>query len=301
MSECATIKMIANTIEVLSTIEGFPVSGLELALYLMQNCDEAKDEGANEFLSVTVRNWLDRMRRTGLVLVKVNGFVLTEKGRWVLLRNFQGKTEEGQPGLAGVNEEAKTPKVGVRGTIGGAKTPKVPGTIQEVRTEKVQGPIQPGTLFAANSEVIASFGLSWGTAELLMARDGKWSIAEFKAKVVGKAPTLIFLESKGKLCSGYAAVAWPTEEDYVIDESGASFVFSIKPKVEQFPLVDKDGAVFRDSDPECISFGDGTLQIWEDGEYVRKQETYAVPRSWVCGKRGAYPQITRFEVWLLTA
>jgi hypothetical protein len=268
-SDCATIKLIANTIDALSTTEGLPVSEIELAFCLLGNSDEAKGEGADEFLSVTVRNWLDRMRQAGLLLVKKEGFVLTEKGRSLLLGNFQGKTEEVQPGLAGANEAPKTPKVGVPGTIQAAKTEKVPGTVKEVKPEKVQGPIQPGTLFAANSKAIASFGLSWGTAELLMARDGKWSIAEFKAKVIGKAPTLIFLESEGKLCGGYAAVAWPTEEDYVTDDSGASFVFSIKPKVELFRLVDKDGAIFRDSDPECISFGDACLQIWEDGEHER--------------------------------
>jgi hypothetical protein len=237
----------------------------------MENCADAQGKDSKDFLSVTVQSVVDQMQQTGMVEVKVNWIRLTENGRWSLLRNFQGKAE------------------------------KVPGTIQEVKTEKVQGPIKPGALFAANSKAIVSLGLSWGTAELLLAHGaGKWDVSEFRVKVVGKAPTLVLLESDDGLCGGYAAVPWPAG-GYVSDPWGASFVFSIKPKVERFPLIDEGKAIYGCS----ISFGFGALCLWigHYGEFMRQEKTYAVPKGWARGKSelGAKPKFTRFEVWHLKA
>jgi hypothetical protein len=237
----------------------------------MENCDDAKGEGANQFLSVTVQGVVDQMQQRGMVEVQANGIRLTENGRWSLLRNFRGEAE------------------------------KIQGPVKEGKSQKVQGRIKPGTLFAANSEAIVSLGLSWETAELLARGAGKWDFSEFRAKVVGKAPTLVLLESEDGLCGGYAAVPWAAGVGPVSDPSGASFVFSIKPKVERFALVDKDLAIGGCSDG--FAFGDGCVWIWNDGEFARHENTYAVPKGWARGKSelGVYPKFTRFEVWHLKA
>jgi hypothetical protein len=88
-SEDSTNATLAKAIDVLSTSEIFPVSEYELAEYLAENCSDARGDIAEEFLTVRVPKLLDRMRRTGMVEVKVNGFRLTANGRWSLLRKAE--------------------------------------------------------------------------------------------------------------------------------------------------------------------------------------------------------------------
>jgi hypothetical protein len=250
---------------VLGTSQQFPVSGDQLTGYLIEHCDEARGEGAEEFFSVTVRKLLDRMGQIGMLDVQPNGFRLTENGCWSMLRTI----------------------------------------------ERIHGAIDPGTLLAANSGAVSSLGLSFNAslrgAELLLARDaGKWDFWEFLAKVLGKARTLVLVDSELGLCGGYAAVPWATSDEWVSDPSGASFVFTIKPKVDRFALVSKALAIhspIRADDSEGFEFGGGCLQIWNDGLLVREKSTYAVPEGWALGddEDEEYPKFTRFEIWQLTA
>jgi hypothetical protein len=107
-----------------------------------------------------------------------------------------------------------------------------------------QGAVAPGTLFASKSQEIASFGVSWRGAELLFACDGgKWAEGAVTAKVAGKAPTLVLVNSPLGLCGGYTNVPRPASAGWVADPSGTSFVFSLKPKVDRFASLDSDHAI----------------------------------------------------------
>jgi hypothetical protein len=127
---------------------------------------------------------------------------------------------------------------------------------------------------------------------LLLANDGgRWALDAVRAKVAGKAPTLTLVKSKLGLCGGYAAVPRTTSGyDFVGDPTGASFVFSIEPKVERFALVDKRQAVRSG----CV-FGDGCIWISARGKFERNENTYAVPSGWASEWR----KFARFEIWHL--
>jgi hypothetical protein len=108
-----------------------------------------------------------------------------------------------------------------------------------------------------------------------------------RAKVAGKAPTLVLVKPELGLCGGCAV--GPQEATGVVsDPAGASFVFSMEPKVERFASVDNDWALCR-----CCVFGVGCLVICSDGTSRRKKNTCAVPSGWASSERS----FTRFEIW----
>jgi hypothetical protein len=86
------------------------------------------------------------------------------------------------------------------------------------------------------------------------------------------------------------------------DPSGTSFLFSIKPKIEAFMLVDKPRAILCIPQVHAFGLGAGCLLIREDGTLERHEATYAVPKGWARGsiEGEARPKIGRFEIWRLT-
>jgi hypothetical protein len=90
-------KMLANTIDVLSRNGESPVSVWELGDHLRQNCAEAKGEGSDVFLSVTVAKTLDQMKQTGMIERNANGVHLTKNGRWTLLRKGKAPSMKRPP------------------------------------------------------------------------------------------------------------------------------------------------------------------------------------------------------------
>jgi hypothetical protein len=133
-------------------------------------------------------------------------------------------------------------------------------------------------------------------AELLLAKSkGRWDFGEFRAKVVGKAPVVVLVESELGVCGGFAAVPFQDKMDeFVADPTGASFVFSLRPAAARYPLKDKSRAL-------CLRSGGGggfdfgvCLAIYSDGDIARYETTYAVPSGWATGD---YVKVTRLEVW----
>jgi hypothetical protein len=99
--------------------------------------------------------------------------------------------------------------------------------------------VAPGTMLAQNAKAVESLQVKLQAAELVAKGAGPWDFDEFKAKVVGKAPLLVIVEGGGGVCGGFAAVPFQDGEDeYVADPTGASFVFSLRPTVAQYPLMD---------------------------------------------------------------
>jgi hypothetical protein len=62
-------------------------------------------------------------------------------------------------------------------------------------------------------------------------------------------------------------------------------VFSIKPKVERFALVEKKSAIYSCPDGNTSGFGIGDIILWigVDGQFFRgedQEKTYAVSKGW---------------------
>jgi hypothetical protein len=158
--------------------------------------------------------------------------------------------------LKGENTGLKGENVGLKGDVARLTTeicrlraggvPAPAGAVVAVAPAPVgRGANAPGTLLAGRSREVASLGISWDRAGLLFAHDGgRWEVDPVRAKVAGKAPTLLLVKSKLGLYGGCAAVPRSAAGyDHVSDPAGASFVFSIEAKVERFALVNKDRAI----------------------------------------------------------
>jgi hypothetical protein len=190
---------------VLSASEKFPVSIWELGGYLAENCAEARGEGSDAFVTMTVAKALDQMKQTEMIERKANGIRLTENGRWSLLRKGDGET--------------------------------LPRTMEQQ--------LPAGTLLARNKAKMSALGVDLKGAQLLMeVHKLEWSMKEFLEKAGKFAPTLLLIEMKnGTECGGVAGVPWPKIDEGTADLAKASFIFSLGPNPTRFNLIRCDWAL----------------------------------------------------------
>jgi hypothetical protein len=159
--------------------------------------------------------------------------------------------------------------------------------------------VAPGTLLAENARAVESLPINLQVAELLLAKGaGEWPFDEFRAKVIGAAPLIVLVEFAGGVCGGFAAVPFPAREGWAADSTSSSFLFSLRPTAARYPLKDKanDKLEALKLGTMSFKFGDQGLTIWNDGDMLRRVDTYAVPSGWARW----YVKFTRFEVWRVT-
>jgi hypothetical protein len=137
----------------------------------------------------------------------------------------------------------------------------------------------PGTLLHANSDALVALGLPKASSpQLLLSKGaGPWDIEDFTAVAIGKARTLLLIESEfGAICGGFAAAPWPAES-WVgqVDATLASFIFCLGATPQRFGLL-ADG---RNSvgwcnwgGVDCVVFGFTDLSLRSNGRlWVRQQ------------------------------
>jgi hypothetical protein len=159
-----------------------------------------------------------------------------------------------------------------------------------------------GTLLNECQSEVESLPLEVKAAKLLLANSGNITKEEWQAAVGDAAPTLVLLELvNGVVCGGVAAVGWPKGGESSSDPSGASFVFSLRPKLKRFGLKSRERAL--DDVGRLKMFG-YDLQIWGDQGHCCSHEgdQYAGPRAGgelIGAKAGEDVDIVRMEVWQL--
>jgi hypothetical protein len=166
-----------------------------------------------------------------------------------------------------------------------------------------------GTLLAECFDDAKSLQIEVEAAELLLSKGaGPWDFDEFKAKVVGKAPVLVLVETnawrpclewKGNVCGGFAAVPFEVRTgwngEWAADPTGESFVFSLRPTAARYSLEDKSKALcIPRGEIDLFAFGDCCLGIYDDDLVARYRWTHAVPAGW---QSGGSVEFARFEVW----
>jgi hypothetical protein len=168
----------------------------------------------------------------------------------------------------------------------------------------------PGTLLHANSDALVALGLSKASSpQLLLSKGaGPWDIADFTAVAIGKARTLLLIESEfGAVCGGFAAAPWPAESLIgQVDATLASFIFCLGATPQRFGLLGSG----RDSVFWCgqgwvdgVWFGlvdlylrcDGRLEVGQRASY---DGTGRVLERFT-GKANGLAAVARWELWQL--
>jgi hypothetical protein len=161
-----------------------------------------------------------------------------------------------------------------------------------------------GTLLAECLSEVESLPLDVQAAKLLMAHSGKFTREVWEGAMGDAVPTLVLLELvNGAVCGGVAAVVWPKSCGSSADPTGASFVFSLRPKVARYALKSRSDRKALDDAGYLKKFG-GDLQIWGDSGrcFSRGEEAYAGPRAdgeLIGANERQYVGIVRLEVWRL--
>jgi hypothetical protein len=169
----------------------------------------------------------------------------------------------------------------------------------------------PGTLLHANSHALVALGLSKASSPLLLLSTGagRWDIEDFKAVAIGKARTLLLIESEfGAVCGGFAAAPWPAK-DYVGqgDSTMASFIFCLGAIPQRFGLLG-DGhhsvSWWADGRGDRVRFGFTDLVLRCDGrlEVDRFAKSYDGTERVLgrfTGTAVNYAAVARWELWQL--
>jgi hypothetical protein len=99
----------------------------------------------------------------------------------------------------------------------------------------------PGTLLHGNSDALVALGVPKASSpqQLLSKGAGPWAIEDFKAVAIGKARTLLLIESEfGVVCGGFAAVPWPSRSyNAEVDATLTSFIFCLGAIPQRFGLL----------------------------------------------------------------
>jgi hypothetical protein len=185
-----------------------------------------------------------------------------------------------------------------------AGVPAAPGAPGQMGT--------PGTLLHANCVALVALGLSKASSpKLLLSKGaGPWNIEDFKAVAIGKARTLLLIESKfGAVCGGFAAAPWPAETNVRrIDATLASFIFCVGATPQRFGLLARgwcsvgwwwhlgrsDGVVFGLSD--LLLRCDGRLRVWQQARSY--DGTERAPKL-LTGMANGSAAVARWELWQL--
>jgi hypothetical protein len=258
--EYLTVKTIAQGIDVLSTDSLYPVSVWDLHRYLTENCEEARGEASSTFFKEKVAKALDRMVTTGMLNSKPQALRLTNQGRWSLL----GKAKRGEPKPANRRLSDQAP-----------------------------------SLFRPNEAKLTGLGVSIMTPELLMMmRNQKWSMKDFRRRVGRAAPTLLLVKLKnGTECGGVASAPWVKCGKGAPDDG--TFIFSLGEHPARFDLIDRGHALY--CGPHAFQFG-FDLCVWATGWGCSSggEGSYAGPRAkgqLVGGNQIEYSQ--QYESWEL--
>jgi hypothetical protein len=174
----------------------------------------------------------------------------------------------------------------------------------------------PGSLLHANSDALVALGLSKASSpqRLLSKGAGPWDLEDFKAVAIGKARTLLLIESEfGAVCGGFAAAPWPAKPHvYQDDATLASFIFCLGANPQRFGLlaggrwsVSWWGRPGRQWMGDGVKFGladlwlrcDGWLRVWQEGRSYDDGTGRVLQRF--TGTSGIWAAVARWELWQL--
>jgi hypothetical protein len=169
----------------------------------------------------------------------------------------------------------------------------------------------PGTLLHANSDALVGLGISKASSpQLLLSKGaGRWDIRDFKAVAIGKARTLLLIESEfGAVCGGFAAAPWPAK-DYVGqgDSTMASFIFCLGATPQRFDLLAcgrNSVGWWGEGVGEGVVFGLGDLYVSCDGSLWVEQRARSYDGTGrvlerFTGTADDHAAVARWELWQL--
>jgi hypothetical protein len=170
----------------------------------------------------------------------------------------------------------------------------------------------PGTLLHANSDVLFGLGLPKASSpQLLLSKvAGPWDVEHFKAVAIGRARTLLLIESEfGAVCGGFAAVPWPWKiSHFPVDATLASFIFCLGATPQRFGLLagEKHASVgWWDRGPlNRVRFGVADLKLTCDGRLRVDQQARCYDGTGrvverFTGTADGEAAVARWELWQL--